>query len=296
MIKQRTIIACLRASSSQIRKYNREIYSKLECDIIEPKRPHTSTFIWLHGLGQDSKSFINMIRNIVPSSTRVVLPNAPERKVSIHNDYKMRAWYDVQTLEKMGNVANKIYQGETLEDREGILASKKLITQLIDSEFETLAIHGESQEKTRQLLSGDVNGFIPHLKPRIIVGGYDIGGAIAILSGLSYPHHKLTGIISASGYVPLQSDLHKTRADIQRSVPVYAMHGKEDEFVDYHYAMDTYKDLRNTLHMPNINISLDETQAHEVTMEEVSEICEIVEKLLKDTPRIHAYRAVRRFI
>jgi predicted esterase len=74
------------------------------------------------------------------------------------------------------------------------------------------------------------------------------------------------------------------------------MHGKEDEFVDYHYAMDTYKDLKNTLHMPNINISLDETQAHEVTMEEVSEICEIVEKLLKDTPRIHAYRAVRRFI
>ncbi len=107
------------------------VYDKLECDIIEPKIKHKSTIIFCHGLGDSSNGFKELMRDIVPPSTRCLLPNAPMRPITLNGGYVMRGWYDIKTLDRMGDAKH-------LEDKQGILESKELLSQLLDIEHEKL--------------------------------------------------------------------------------------------------------------------------------------------------------------
>jgi predicted esterase len=86
----------------------------LRCEVIEPAKKHTSTIVWCHGLGDSSAGFSDLFRYyICPKlqNTRVVLPNAPSRPITINMGMKMPGWYDIKSLSK----------GDGNEDREGIL-------------------------------------------------------------------------------------------------------------------------------------------------------------------------------
>jgi phospholipase/carboxylesterase len=55
--------------------------------------------IWLHGLGDSSGGFHSTFEYLNLEGWRIVLPNAPKRPITINRGMRMRAWYDMASLE-----------------------------------------------------------------------------------------------------------------------------------------------------------------------------------------------------
>jgi phospholipase/carboxylesterase len=70
---------------------------------LEPKGEHTSTLLWLHGLGDTSQGFLDIFMDgdqfkTVNETTKVVLLQAPTRAVTLNNGMKMPSWYDILSM------------------------------------------------------------------------------------------------------------------------------------------------------------------------------------------------------
>jgi predicted esterase len=287
--KIKTIVSALSTNKLQYRSVAKSIYEKLECDIIEPRNPelHNSTLIWLHGIGQDSQTFHTLLKQIAPPSTRCVLPNAQERFVTVQH-VNTRAWYDVRTYDRMGDVKDPANPTKTLEDTEGIEDARNLIKRLVDAELDFIKHHLQLEFQKKQLFEvGDIHFTQPPVVPRLILGGYDIGGALALLTGLTYPNQMLRGLIATSAYVPHRQNLHDNFCSIQREAQVEAFHGKRDDIVNYSFAMEGYRDLKHTFLMPNIFVNIDDTRAHEIDMPEVERMTDVLDQWCRNLPRIH---------
>lgn len=114
----------------------------------------------------------------------------------------MRAWYDIYSLDDFEH-----------EDEAGLVASQKILDDLIDSEIQ----RGISAR-------------------RIVVMGFSQGGAVALFAGLRHPQ-RLAGIGALSTYLPL----HHTPADeysTQRP-SIFMAHGRQDPVVKFQYGQDS---------------------------------------------------------
>ncbi len=112
---------------------------------------------------------------------------------------------------------------------------------------------------------------------------YFIGAAISLLTGLTYSNHSLNAIIAASGYTLLrwmkvENPNHVVIHEKQQHVPVYCYHGRVDEVVPCHYALQCYEELKK-LGVNNLRINVDEDQGHWVTEEEIAEWAAIMRKV-----------------
>ena len=126
--------------------------------------------IWLHGLGADGHDFASMPPQLgLPSdlSVRFVFPHAPIIPVTLNMGMKMRAWYDIVSLDARG------------QDETGIRRSGEQIEALI------------AREEERGVPAS-----------RIVLAGFSQGSAMALFTGLRYPR-RLGGIVALSGYLPL---------------------------------------------------------------------------------------------
>src|ERR1700691_867926 len=59
--------------------------------------------LWLHGLGADAHDFEPIVPELVRPGERAwrfVFPNAPLRPISINGGARMRAWYDIRSLDR----------------------------------------------------------------------------------------------------------------------------------------------------------------------------------------------------
>ena len=56
------------------------------------------TLIWLHGLGADSNDFAPFFSNSCFNEYEIILPNAPHRKITLNQNFEMRAWFDMKSL------------------------------------------------------------------------------------------------------------------------------------------------------------------------------------------------------
>ena len=56
------------------------------------------TLIWLHGLGADSDDFAPFFSNSCFNEYEIILPNAPHRKITLNQNFEMRAWFDMKSL------------------------------------------------------------------------------------------------------------------------------------------------------------------------------------------------------
>lgn len=63
----------------------------------------------------------------------------------------------------------------------------------------------------------------------IVIGGFSQGGALALLSGLTYPD-TLGGAVCLSGYLPIADQLNGLQRD--EKFPVLLAHGQFDEPID----------------------------------------------------------------
>ncbi len=173
--------------------------------------------IWLHGLGADGHDFEPIVEQLkLPFAARFIFPHAPERAVTINGGLRMRAWYDILTINFAGP-----------EDEIGIRTSAKQVHALIDRELE----RGLSAEQ-------------------LVLAGFSQGGAIALHTALREPH-ALAGVVALSCYLPLATTLSAERSAANQRIPIFMAHGtfdptvalslamrSKDKLVDEGYAVD----------------------------------------------------------
>ena len=160
------------------------------------------TVIWLHGLGADGHDFESIVDELELPHTlgiRFLFPHAPMRSVTINGGMRMRAWFDIESLELDQNL-----------DLTGITKSAAQVTELIERE---------------------ISRGIP--STRIVLAGFSQGGLIALHLGLRYSR-PLAGIIALSTYEPTLALLTKDQIESNKATPIFIGHGSLDPVVPLH--------------------------------------------------------------
>jgi len=204
--------------------------------IFEPIGEHRATIVWLHGLGDSGEGFSDVFESYRPQNTRVVLPNAPIRSVTINSGMKMRAWYDILTLDRSKSPPIR-------EDEKGIVEGARQITELLA--YEVAKVGGAD---------------------KVLLGGFSQGGAMSIHAGLSYAS-TLAGVISCSGYVLLQGQYPSAMSSAGSKVQVFAYHGTQDQTVPMSFAKTGYDALKK--HGANIDFNVEKYLEHSLSGKEL---------------------------
>jgi phospholipase/carboxylesterase len=159
----------------------------------------TASLIVLHGLGASGDDFVPVCEQLDLADcgdVRYVLPNAPERPVTINGGTVMPAWYDILAL-----------GGRGMEDEAGLRASQALVARLIEREV----ARGVAAE-------------------RIVLAGFSQGCAMTLLTGLRYPQ-RLAGLVGLSGYLPLAEHTAAECSGANRTTPIFLAHGRFDPMI-----------------------------------------------------------------
>lgn len=167
---------------------------------IEPAGEARGAVIWLHGLGADGHDFEPIVPELrLPDSIplRFVFPHAPVRPVTLNGGMKMRAWYDIISLDRSGP-----------QDEQGIRDSAASLLELIE------------RERSRGIAT-----------EQIVIAGFSQGGAIAMHGALRFAP-KLGGLMSLSSWLPLGDAFAREVIDNpesqSRDLPVFMAHGTFD--------------------------------------------------------------------
>jgi phospholipase/carboxylesterase len=166
---------------------------------VNPKQAAKAVVIWLHGLGDSGNGFAPIVPELkMPESlaVRFIFPHAPVRAVTINNGMKMRAWYDITSLDFNHRA-----------DSQGVKESAALVEQLIENEMSK----GIPAEK-------------------IVLAGFSQGGVIALHLGTRIKQ-KLAGIMSLSSYMCEPEKLSSEAHDANKSTPIFVAHGQHDDVV-----------------------------------------------------------------
>lgn len=172
---------------------------KLNAVVIEPPKPATASVVWLHGLGANGYDFEPIVPELPASitrSTRFIFPHAPNRSITINMGMVMPAWYDIVDVDLT-----------IRQDADGVYESEQLLHAYLSREIE-LGIPTE----------------------RLIVAGFSQGGAVALHTGLRYPH-KLAGILALSTYLPLATTIPNEIHPANRQTPIFYAHGQLDPVI-----------------------------------------------------------------
>lgn len=214
-------------------------HSSLEKITLSTHAHAIGSVIWLHGLGADGHDFVDIVPQLnLPDNLpiRFIFPHAPLQPVTINANMRMRAWYDIYSLNDL-----------TQEDETGIIKTEKSIHELIDQEV----AHG-----------------IPN--QRIILAGFSQGGAMALFTGLRYLQ-SLGGILALSSYLPLSHDTLPNASEANRKTPIFMAHGRFDPVLPIALGVDTYHLLQRL----NYPIEWHEyPMQHQVCAEEIAAISE----------------------
>jgi phospholipase/carboxylesterase len=202
----------------------------------EPDRPAQASVIWMHGLGADGHDFASLPPQLglaPDQAIRYVFPHAPVMPVTMNMGMRMRAWYDITSLNARG------------QDDAGIRRSAASIEELI---------------------AGEVSRGVP--PSRIVLAGFSQGAAMALFTGLRHAA-PLGGIIALSGYLPLHESLPTEASEANRRVEILQAHGQHDDVVPYTLGHDSAELLRGAGYLVEWH---EYAMAHQVCLEEVQEI------------------------
>lgn len=170
----------------------------LETVEIETAQKPVCAVIWLHGLGADGHDFEPIVPHLLwpgAPAIRFVFPHAEIRPVTLNGGMRMRAWYDIISIDS-----------DRSQDEAGIRQSMAQTQQLIEREMQ----RGIAAE-------------------RIVLAGFSQGGAIAIQVALRQ-QVALAGLMALSTYMLLAEEL-KAEAKHAADFPVLVAHGSLDPVV-----------------------------------------------------------------
>ena len=106
------------------------------------------TIIWLHGLGADSNDFAPFFSSSLFKEYEIILPNAPYRKITLNQNFEMRAWFNMKSLN-----LNDLNEEDFVE-------SSKSLDLIIEDKLKT------------------------NPSSKIYIGGFSQGAALSIFYGL----------------------------------------------------------------------------------------------------------------
>ena len=162
-----------------------------------------ATLILMHGLGADAEDLAPVAQYLnLPDSVRlrVVLPDAPERPVTINGGMRMRAWYDIDPAAGLDS------------GRKDIEVSAGLARELIE------------REEARGIAT-----------ERIVVGGFSQGGVIALETGLGHGK-RLAGIVALSTYLHDAEHVAERVGLANAEAEIFMAHGRGDPMIPIHRA------------------------------------------------------------
>jgi phospholipase/carboxylesterase len=168
----------------------------LDCIELGAREKASATVLLLHGLGANGDDLAPLVPYFAQPDVRFVLPNAPERPVTINGGYRMPAWYDIERLGEAGG-----------ENEEDVL---------------------ESTRDLDALVAREVERGIP--ASRVVLAGFSQGGALALHAGTRYPD-PLLGIVVLSGYEVRARTREEEASPRNRTTPILFCHGTEDPMV-----------------------------------------------------------------
>src|SRR5450631_1377315 len=171
----------------------------LETVEIETAAKPDAAVIWLHGLGADGNDFVPIVPELVRRGERAwrfVFPHATTRPVTLNGGMRMRAWYDIISLDRKAG-----------EDEVGFRDSDLAIRRLIAREVE-------------RGISAD----------RIVLAGFSQGGAVSLYTAPRYPE-RLAGVMALSTYLPMAARLGAERLSANDGTPVFMAHGLADSML-----------------------------------------------------------------
>ena len=212
--------------------------------------PAEYVIIWMHGLGADYDNFLDIVEHInTDVKIKFIFPRAPVTPITINQKIKMRAWYDIITIENFKREVDAI----------GINKSIVEIHHLID--------------EVAQEFSYD----------RIFLAGFSQGGVISYYAGLNYTH-KLAGIISLSSYMPDVNLLSKASIALKPDIPVLICHGEQDDVVPYALGEDSVNQLMS-MGLSDCQFNSYGSLMHSLSWEEVGDITAWLNKLTKNSSK-----------
>ena len=184
----------------------------LETIELETAPAPDAAIIWLHGLGADGNDFVSIVPELVRRGERAwrfVFPHAPVRPVTINGGMRMRAWYDIKSLDR-----------PAVEDEAGFR---------------------DSEESVRQLILREKERGIP--AARIVIAGFSQGGAVSLYAAPRYPE-RLAGIMVLSAYLPLAQRLGAERASANVVTPIFMAHGLADPMLPISMGLASREQLK----------------------------------------------------
>lgn len=164
--------------------------------VVQARTQHKGTLIFLHGLGDQGHGWADAFSTEARhDNVKVICPHSAERAVTLNMGMRMPAWYDLFGLDATAR-----------EDADGIQAAAQYVHQLIDAEVDA----GTPSD-------------------HIAVGGFSMGGALAIYAGLTYPK-KLGAIVGLSSFF-LQRTKFPGNFTANNATPIFLGHGSQDFLV-----------------------------------------------------------------
>ncbi|MCW0391431.1 alpha/beta hydrolase [Xanthomonas sacchari] len=195
------------------------------------------TVLWLHGLGADGNDFAPLVPELVRPhwpALRFVFPHAPVRPVTVNNGVRMRAWYDIVSMD-FSNRADSAGVAESVAQVEALIARE------------------------------DARG-VP--AERLLLAGFSQGGAITLAAGLRR-ERPLAGLIGLSTYLPELESVAKWHVPAALRQPLFMAHGQGDPVIPQTYAERTAQTLQ-ALGMPVQWRRY--PMAHQVCTEEIADL------------------------
>ena len=169
--------------------------------------------LWLHGLGADAHDFEPIVPELVRPGERAwrfVFPNAPVRPISINGGARMRAWYDIRSLDR-----------SLAEDAAGFR---------------------DTDAKIRELIAKEIGRGIA--ADRIVLAGFSQGGAVSLYTAPRLAE-RLAGVMALSCYLPLQGEFSEKRAAANDATPIFMAHGQEDQMLPFSMGLESRDFLKN---------------------------------------------------
>ena len=197
----------------------------------------TACVIWMHGLGDSGHGFSPIVPELnLPDSLgiRFIFPHAPTRTVTINNNMKMPAWYDIKSLDFNSRA-----------DLSGVEESAASIKAIFDAQVEA--------------------GIAPD---KIVLAGFSQGGVIAYHLGLRL-QHKIAGIMALSTYMCEPDLLNEQACEENRQIPIFIAHGTQDPVVPPVLGEMAYKTLQDAGYKPEFH---EYPMQHNVCMKELEDI------------------------
>lgn len=202
--------------------------------------------IWMHGLGDSGHGFAPIVPELkLPASLPVkfLFPHAPERPVTINGGMRMRAWYDIKTMDFNHRA-----------DAQGVMESADMVQELVEAQHAA----GFAYDK-------------------IVLAGFSQGGVIALHLATRFGE-KLAGVMALSTYMSAPGSLAEEASPANKSTPIMMAHGTHDNVVPVQLGKMAFDALTENGYQPTWSTY---PMEHSVCMEEVNDISAWLQAVLK---------------